>query len=104
MSVELKEWLLEYQDLCRYALSVLDDRGWALLTSYGKVMHGRHSGHYVSALPLSETRSLIAALARGDELAIHLMHRHRSGNYESSALRLVAGRLVMRYPDRDENA
>lgn len=67
-------------------------------------MNGPSSGRYVSALSFEATTALVDALARGDEVDVHLMHRHVSGNYESSTLRLVGGRLVMRYPDREELA
>ena len=97
-------WLSEYWELCRYAKTVLGVRGWSLLRGYGKMMHGLHSGEYVSALPFATTGALIDALARGDEVDVHLMHRHRSGNYESSTLRLVGGVLVMQFSDRDELA
>ena len=97
-------WLHELQDLDRYALNLLRRRGWGLLFSYGRLMHGPDSGMYVSALPTEVVVALLDALARGDELYVHLMHRHVSGNYESSMLRLVDGRLVMRFPDREELA
>lgn len=67
-------------------------------------MSGPYSGHYVSGLPISEARKLLRALQGGERLPVHLMHRHRSGNSESSALSLADGRLVMHYPDRSEPA
>lgn len=97
-------WLLAHRDLCRYAVSVLGERGWFLLRSYGRLMNGPSSGRYVSALSTEAARSLVDALARGDEIDVHLMHRHVSGNYESSTLRFEGGQLVMRFPDREERA
>ena len=104
LSGELKTWLRKRQDLDRYATSVLGPRGWALIESYGRLMAGPRSGSYVSSLDASVATELVEALERGEELAVHLMHRHRSGNCESSALRVVNGHLVMRYPDREERA
>jgi len=97
-------WLLAHRDLHRYTVSVLGERGWALLRSYGRLMNGPCSGRYVSALSAVSATELVDALARGDEIDVHLMHRHVSGNYESSTLRLEGGRLVMRFPDREERA
>lgn len=91
----------------RFGLEVeelLGTRGWGLLRSYGKLMSGTHNGSYVSGLPLSEARKLLDALQRGERIPVHLMHRHRSGNYESSELSLTDGRLMMHYPDRSEPA
>jgi hypothetical protein len=103
-SVEMDSWLQQRQALNRYARSALSERGWRLLERYGRLMDGPNSGRYVSGLKVSEAVALVEALVRGDELKIHLMHRHQSGNYEHSALRLVNGRLVMRFPDREEQA
>ena len=44
------------------------------------------------------------ALAQGEQVHVHLMHRHRSGNYEVSRTRLVDGRLEMVFKDRVEPA
>lgn len=101
---ELEIWLRKRRDLERYAVSVLGARGWGLVQSYGRLMRGPRSGRYVSSLENSEVTELVEALERGEELAIHLMHRHHSGNYESSSLRLESGHLVMRFPDREERA
>lgn len=86
------------------AEELLGARGWSLLRSYGRVMSGLYCGRYVSGLPVTEARNLLLALQRGERVPVHLMHRHRSGNYESSALSLTNGRLVMHYPDRCELA
>ena len=67
-------------------------------------MSGPHSGQYVSGLPDVEVRALVDALVAGHRVDIHLMHRHKSGNYESSRLHIVAGALMMTFPDRDEMA
>lgn len=84
------------------AEGLLRPRGWGLLRAYGKLVS--HSGSYVSGLPFSETRKLLFALQRGERIAVHLMHHHRSGNYESSELSLTHCRLVMHYPGRSERA
>lgn len=86
------------------AEELLGARGWSLLRRYGKLMSGPRSGSYVSGLPISEARKLLGALQRGERIPVHLMHRHRSGHYESSELSLTNGRLLMRYPDRSEPA
>jgi hypothetical protein len=78
--------------------------GWRLFRGNGRLMSGRHSGSYVSALPCAEVRRLLIALLQGERVPVHLMHRHRSGNYESSVLSLTAGRLVMHYADCSESA
>jgi len=79
---------------------LLGDRAWFLLESYGKLMDGPHSGSYVSALPGKEKLDLARRLVAGETIYVHLMHRHRSGNYEASSLRLVDGKLVMVFRDR----
>jgi hypothetical protein len=38
---------------------------------------------------------LVQRLLAGDTVEVHLLHRHRSGNYESSSLRWTDGQLVM---------
>ena len=101
---DVEVWLRKRQDLDRYAVSVLGTRGWMLLERYGRLMHGPASGSYVSSLEISEAVEVVKALERCEELHIHLMHRHCSGNNEASSLRLVGGHLVMRYPDREEGA
>ena len=96
----LRKWLAMYKS----AGAALGDRNWRLLCSYGRVMCGPHGGLYVSGIPMPAAQAFIAALLRGEEIPVHLMHRHRSGNYESSSLRLVDGQLVMRFDDRTELA
>lgn len=94
----------EWHRLRLEAEELLGTRGWSLLRSYGKLMSGSHSGSYASGLPFSEARKLLDALQRGERIPVHLMHRHRSGNYVSSELSLTDGRLMMHYPDRSEPA
>lgn len=78
--------------------------GWRLFRGYGRLMSGPHSGSYVSSLPCDEVRRLLVAMQRGERIPVHLMHRHRSGTYDSSALSLVNGRLVMHFAERTESA
>ena len=94
----------EWHRLGLEAEELLGMRGWSLLRGYGKLMSGPYSGSYVSGIPFSEARKLLGALRRGERIPVHLMHRHRSGKYESSELSLTDGRLVMHYPDRNEPA
>ena len=96
--------LLARLELHRHAVRVLGERSWFLFSTYGRVMSGPHSGQYVSGLPDVEVRALIDALVAGYPVDVHLMHRHKSGNYESSRLHIAAGVLVMTFPDRDELA
>lgn len=88
------------------AEAVLGSQQWSLLRTYGKCMSGPpFGGLYVSGLPAREVEHLLKALAAGGTVPIHLMHRHRSGDYESSCLRLGSGgALVMVYPDRERPA
>jgi hypothetical protein len=76
---------------------------WSLLCSFGKCMAGPpYGGQYVSGMPPSEVHKLLHSLEAGETVRIHLMHRHQSGDYESSSLRLGPRReLVMVYPDRE---
>lgn len=78
--------------------------GWALFRSYGRVMLGPYSGRYVSGLPAEEVHRLLTALKHGQRIPVHLMHRHRSGNYEASELSLSDGFLLMHYSGHDERA
>lgn len=94
--------LLARLELSKYAEARLGARGWFMFSCYGRVMSGQFSGRYVSGLPLSVARELVDALASGETLDIHLMHKHRSGVYESSQLRLRDGRLEMHFADRVE--
>lgn len=86
------------------AEELLGDRAWFLLKYYGKLMDGPRSGRYVSGLPGEEQVDLAERLVAGQVLHIHLMHRHRSGNYKVSSLRWEDGRLVMVYKDRERVA
>jgi hypothetical protein len=94
----------ERRTLERCAVALLGQHGWELLLSYGRVMSGPRSGVYVSALPTNEILEILETLARGVEVDIHLMHRHVSGSYLSSMLRLEGGHLMMQFPDRLERA
>lgn len=99
--------LLAFQhdmELRAQAELLLGPGAWSLLQSYGKLMHGPQSGHYVSALSASEQLGLVERLVGGETLDIHLMHRHRSGNYEVSSLRWVDGTLIMVFKDREQAA
>jgi hypothetical protein len=91
-------------DLHRHAEAVLGAKCWRLVCSYGRFMSGLHSGQYVSGVPPDAAKAVVDALVRGEQVEVHLMHKHRSGNYESSALRLCNGRLVMVFDDREERA
>ncbi|MBA3597988.1 MAG: hypothetical protein H0W40_11530 [Methylibium sp.] len=104
MTQDDKALLLAHMQLHRYAEHMLGKRGWFLLSSFGRVMRGQYSGQYVSGVPTPVARSFVDTLAAGGTVAIHLMHRYKSGNYESSHLRIVAGSLVMVFQDREESA
>lgn len=80
--------------------AVLGARNWRLFYRYGRVMHGPFSGQYVSGIPSASVHQLLDALFRGERIAVHLMHNHMSGNYESSALVLINSELVMKFTDR----
>jgi hypothetical protein len=94
----------EWHRLSQEAEALMGARGWSLLRRYGRLMTGPYSGQYVSGLPTEEVRALFQALKRGERVPVHLMHRHRSGHYESSCLSLVDGRLLMHFSDRAEGA
>jgi hypothetical protein len=94
----------EWHSLAQEGEALLGPTGWSLLRGYGKLMTGTYSGLYVSALPSSEVRAMLRTLQRGGRIPVHLMHRHRSGCYESSSLSLTEGRLLMHYSDRTETA
>lgn len=95
----------EWHRLAQDGERLLGSRGWRLLRGYGRLMSGPYSGSYVSALPCEDVRSLLIALLRGERIPVHLMHRHRSGTYQSSSvLSLTEGRLMMHYPDHSEPA
>lgn len=97
-----KRFLEEFVALHKTASASLGERNWWLLQSFGRLMNGPYSGSNVSGLPLQDALALVGRLNRGESVPVHLMHRHRSGNYESSRLRLVGRRLVMSFDDRDE--
>lgn len=94
----------EWHSLGHEAEALLGPGGWPLFRGYGRLMSGPYSGQYASALPSSNVRALLQQLQAGDRVPVHLMHRHRSGCYESSWLSLAEGRLLMHYPDRTESA
>ena len=83
---------------------LLGERPWFLVESYGKLMDGPHAGSYVSALSGKEKLDLARRLVAGETVHVHLMHRHRSGNYEASSLRWDDGKLVMVFRDRERIA
>jgi hypothetical protein len=91
-------------EISREAERVLGERSWRLVSSYGKLMGGPHSGLYVSGVPFDVQREIVRRLAAGETLLIHLMHTHRSGNYESSSLRWSQGELIMVFADREVRA
>ena len=93
--------LLRYVEVRREAERVIGERAWLLLTCYGKLMAGPRSGSYVSALAGDEQLKLVRRLQSGETVPVHLMHRHRSGNYESSSLRWTPAGLVMVFSDRE---
>lgn len=91
--------------LMRLAERRLGRRSWFLLSCYGRVMAGPHSGSYVSGVPFAVQRELIHQLARGETVPVHLMHKHVSGSSESSSLRWSrSDGFVMVFPDREEKA
>lgn len=94
----------EWDDIGQEGVALLGATPWALLRSYGRVMSGTYSGQYVSSLPGAEVRTILQALERGDRVAVHLMHRHRKGCYDASALSFAEGRLLMHFPGRTEPA
>lgn len=98
------EALRRFKELQCYAEGVLGARAWSLLRSYGKLMSGPFAGLYVSGLPYEVTRGIVYALAQGQTVQVHLMHRHESGKYKTSSLRFLDGNLVMQYPDGEELA
>jgi hypothetical protein len=83
---------------------VLGEHAWRLVSSYGKLIGGPHSGLYVSGVPFDVQREIVRRLAAGETLPIHLMHAHRSGHYEPSSLRWSQGELIMVFADREVRA
>ena len=98
------ESLAQRADLQTYAESVLGARCWSLPSAYGRVMSGPDTGLYVSGLPAATARELVDALTRGERIPVQLMHRHRTGCYKFSSLRLDAGQLTMVFEDREQVA
>lgn len=88
-------------EIQREAERLLGERSWFLLSCYGKVMDGTRAGSYVSGIPYDEQLDLVHCLARGETVAVHLMHRHRSGHYDASSSRWSKGQLVMVFKDRE---
>ena len=86
------------------AEQILGARAWALLCSYWKLMDGPRSGLYVSGISFDDQLAIVHRLANGETVPVHLMHKHKSGNYEASSLRWTANRFVMVFPDREEFA
>lgn len=95
-----REWLALYHS----AGILFGNRNWRLVHSYGRVMSGPYAGLYVSGIPMPAVQAFIDALLRDEEIPVHLMHRHVSGNYESSRLRWDGARLWMHFADRTELA
>lgn len=82
-------------ELAREGEALLGTRQWTLLSSYGRLMAGPHAGSYFNALPVQTQRDMLSKLVAGEEIAVHLMHRHRSGHYEASSLRYENSELWM---------
>ena len=80
----------------------LGNRHWTLMSTYGRVLTGPHAGKYMCALPAADALELVTALADGDFIPVHLMHRHHTGCSQPSYLRLREGRLTMVFADREE--
>lgn len=99
----MKKALEAERRVADYGERVLGPRQWSLLRSYGKYRTGRpYGGQYVSGVPAAEVGRLLKALEAGEVVPIHLMHRHQSGNYKSTCLRLAPdGALLMVYPGRE---
>lgn len=76
-------------------------RAWFLLSCYGKLMDGPNAGSYVSGIAFDAQLELVRQLVDGQTVQVHLMHRHRSGDYEASALRWSQSGLVMVFRDRE---
>lgn len=74
---------------------LVGQRAWSLVWQYGKIMKGSYGGLYVSGIDCELQLDVARRLASGETLNIHLMHRHRSGQYEVSGLKLREGRLIM---------
>lgn len=101
---QVLEATLELHQIRQEGQTLLGVTGWALFRSYGRIVSGPYSGSYVSGVPVDEVRRLLTALKQGQRIPVHLMHRHRSGNYEASELSLSDGRLLMHFAARSEPA
>lgn len=93
--------LLRRVEVRRRAQRLLGEPAWMLLCCYGRLMEGPHPGRYVGALPCDEQLRLARQLRASATVPAHLMHRHRSDNYESSSTRWTPSGLVMVYADRE---
>jgi hypothetical protein len=93
--------LLELVRLHQYAEMAIGAHAWTLLSRHGRVMGGRHSGQYVSGIPVDEVLKIVDSLVLGEIVHIHLMHTHRSGDYPGSKLRFDGTQLWMVYDDRE---
>ncbi len=67
-------------------------------------MFGPSAGLYISGLPVEPRLELALLLLVGQTIDVHLMHKHRSGHYEASSLRMHDGQLIMVFDDREEPA
>lgn len=89
----------------QHAERLIGTEAWALVSCFGKLMDGPMAGAYVCGMAFNEQLALLQRLADGQTVPVHLMHKHRSGNYEASELRLSnGGELLMVFPDREERA
>lgn len=100
-AIELLAAIERRMDVVRRAKELLGERASFLLLRHGKVMTGPNVGKYMSVLASSELLDLVERLARGETVSVHLMHRHGSGCYEASSLRMSNEGLVMVFPDRE---
>lgn len=97
--------LKRYAEVRLEAERLIGRRAWAMVSFYGRLMDGAYTGRYVSGVPFAVQLDIVLRLTRGETLPVHLMHRHVSGNHESSSLRWSReGGLVMTFLDREENA
>jgi len=104
MNASKVKLLRRYVEVSREAEGLIGERAWVLLSSYGKLMDGADAGLYVSGIALDSQLELVRLLAQGETVHVHLMHRHKSGNYEASSLRWSQGELVMVFRDREVKA
>lgn len=104
MDEDFRTAVWRHIELRTQAQALLGQRALSLLESYGKFMEGPRSGFYVSAASGEELLAIAKRLHDGQTLPIHLMHRHRSGDYEPSSLRWTDGRFVMVFADREQLA